>query len=29
MDTGQEGLIKCLDAVRGEEEDAAIVFQVP
>ena len=28
VDTGEEGFVEGLDAVRGEEEDATIVFDV-
>ena len=28
VDTGEEGFVECLDAVCGEEEDAAVVFDV-
>jgi hypothetical protein len=28
VDTGEEGFVECFDAVGGEEEDTAIVFDV-
>lgn len=28
VDTGEEGFVECFDAVGGEEEDAAVVFDV-